>query len=448
TTAAADGDGARGFGPGGPGGPGFGGQPGALRLFNQQIGGQIGWLLPLAAAGLLAGLTATARRPRTDAARAWYLLWGGWLVTHAVVFSFASGILHPYYTSALAPGVAALVGPGVIVLWRAYRARWWLTWALPAALAGTAAVGVMLVSRSGQLPWLAPSIIAMTASGLVIVLIAWLIRRPFGRQLAVAGLTVALVGVLAGPSVWAVTPLRGSGMTANPQAGPSDSFGFGFGRGGPDGRGTQGGDGGPPAGPDGQGQAPGMPPFPLGIGAPPAGFQPPAGVMPPFQRGRGGDGNGPDGAGGMGGPGGPAGPGGRVSSEILDYLQAHRGSAEYLVAVNSSMAASPIILETRLPVIAMGGFSGGDPAPTADQLARLVADGRLRFVLLGGRGGPGGGPGGNSVSGERQAWVQKSCAVVDPSAYGAADTSADGGSQASFRGRSGEQLYDCSSALP
>ena len=35
----------------------------------------------------------------------------------------------------------------------------------------------------------------------------------------------------------------------------------------------------------------------------------------------------------------------------------------------------------------MGGFSGSDNAPTVSQLQQMVADGELKYVLLGGRGG-------------------------------------------------------------
>jgi hypothetical protein len=44
----------------------------------------------------------------------------------------------------------------------------------------------------------------------------------------------------------------------------------------------------------------------------------------------------------------------------------------------------------------MGGFSGSDPAPTLAQLREYVRSGQLRFVLVGGAGGPGGGFGGGS----------------------------------------------------
>ena len=49
-----------------------------------------------------------AHRPR----RAALLLWGGWLVVTGLVFSLMAGIFHAYYTVALAPAIAALVGIG------------------------------------------------------------------------------------------------------------------------------------------------------------------------------------------------------------------------------------------------------------------------------------------------------------------------------------------------
>ncbi|HEY4753053.1 MAG TPA: glycosyltransferase family 39 protein, partial [Candidatus Limnocylindrales bacterium] len=99
-------------GGGAGGGPSFSGLPGALRLFNDQLGGQIGWLLPMAVVGLVAGLASRVRAPRTDLARAGFLLWGLWLAVHAIVFSLMSGVIHSYYVVAMAPAVGALVGGG------------------------------------------------------------------------------------------------------------------------------------------------------------------------------------------------------------------------------------------------------------------------------------------------------------------------------------------------
>ena len=91
--------------------------PGLLRMFNDQFGGQIAWLLPASLVGLVVGLC-RGRGPAHRPTRAAYLLWGGWLVVHAVVFSLMSGIIHSYYAVAMAPAIAALVGAGAVELWR------------------------------------------------------------------------------------------------------------------------------------------------------------------------------------------------------------------------------------------------------------------------------------------------------------------------------------------
>src|SRR5450432_1548170 len=93
------------------------GPTGWNRLWQSEWGGQVAWLIPAALILLVAGLVITIRRPRTDRTRAAFLLWGGWLVVTGAVFSFADGIIHPYYSVALAPAVGALVGVGAVTMW-------------------------------------------------------------------------------------------------------------------------------------------------------------------------------------------------------------------------------------------------------------------------------------------------------------------------------------------
>ncbi|WP_234329915.1 hypothetical protein [Streptomyces viridochromogenes] len=61
-------------------------------LFNHTVGPQIAWFLPLAVLAVVTALIWRAREPRTDPLRAGFLLWGGWLVIHAVVFSVPTAI--------------------------------------------------------------------------------------------------------------------------------------------------------------------------------------------------------------------------------------------------------------------------------------------------------------------------------------------------------------------
>src|SRR5437868_7111486 len=74
-----------------------------------------------------------------------------------------------------------------------------------------------------------------------------------------------------------------------------------------------------------------------------------------------------------------------MDPRLIDYLNHHQRNATFLVATPSSMTADGIILATNKPVMAMGGFSGGDPILTTNQLASLVAKGTVRFFLIGTR---------------------------------------------------------------
>ena len=148
----------------GGGGPAASAARPAQRLFNAEIGGQITWLLP-------AALILLGRRPVVDApalrdrpaSRAALLLWGGWTVVSALVFSLMEGTFHAYYTVALAPGVAALVAIGAREAWRV-RDTWTGRGVLALATAVTAVWAWVLLGRSATfLPWLRWVVLAVGA---------------------------------------------------------------------------------------------------------------------------------------------------------------------------------------------------------------------------------------------------------------------------------------------
>jgi hypothetical protein len=60
------------------------------------------------------------------------------------------------------------------------------------------------------------------------------------------------------------------------------------------------------------------------------------------------------------------------------------------------MSSAPLALASGKSVMAIGGFTGSDPAPTLAQFQRYVAEGRISYYVSGGRGGGGGGFGGSS----------------------------------------------------
>jgi 4-amino-4-deoxy-L-arabinose transferase-like glycosyltransferase len=542
--------GAAGFGAGGSGGTGsgagnfadfahragggaggFGGQAGIGRMFASTLGGQISWLIPFAAIALIAAIVLIGRRPRTDLARAGVLVFGGWLLLEFVVLSFQQGTQHPYYTSAMAPPIAALTGIGVVALYQAYRRSDWWSLVLPAAIAITGGWAFVLLRRTpGWNAWLAWTVAGATVVAVLALAVGWLRsagatarvsrpggrgarnealatwqparrdegqvgwqptghgegqaaweptgrgteqadQQPGGRDEAVAGqqaggrsqdladeqasglpaamggrgagradrpvrgrgrlLALAgvagLIAVLAGPAAYAVTPLSQTISGSNPLAGPTagggaGGFGGGFagftGGTGRTGAGTYGGFG---TGRTGTGRTR------TGTGG--------TGATGAAGTGTQGTGTGTRG----GGAGlGLAGAGGATSSKLIDYLTAHRDGATWLVAVQGSSAAAAIILQTGgLPVMAMGGFRGTDPAPTLAQLEQYVTQGKLHYVLTGGGGLGGGGFGGRgggttSVT----SWVEQNCTAVPASAY---STATSGGTAFT----AAETLYHC-----
>ncbi len=214
------------------GGAGRGwGSTGLTRLFGSEMAGGIAWLIPAALLALLAGLWFTRRAPRTDRSRAALLLWGGWLLLTALVFSYMGGIIHPYYTVALAPAVGALVGTAAVQLWR-LRSNPAAAGVLSGGVALTAVTTYLLLSGSSWQPWLAPCVLVGGLLAAVGLFFAAHLTRWAASSVAVLGLVVLLSGTGAYTLATAATTHSG----AIPSAGPSSGFGrgggFGGGRGG------------------------------------------------------------------------------------------------------------------------------------------------------------------------------------------------------------------------
>jgi 4-amino-4-deoxy-L-arabinose transferase-like glycosyltransferase len=361
---------------GGQRGPGSGTES-ITRLFTQTIGGQISWLLPTAALLLIAGLAFRGRRPRTDLRRAAYVVWGGWLLVTGLVFSLMAGIFHEYYTVALAPAIAALVGMGACEAWD--RRTHWAGRGVLAAAAGTAAgMGFWLLGRTTAYGgWLRWSVLVVGFAAALLLLLTDRLPR-FATAVTVGG---AVAAALAGPTAYAVTtvttPHTGSIVTAGPNTGGPG----GMGRGGVPGGGMP--RGGFPGGAPG-GLAGGMP-----GGMPPGGF--------------------PGGSGQTGGRAGANGMGGLLnastpSAEVVAALRAEASSYRWAAATVGSQNAAGLQLGSGEPVMPIGGFNGSDPSPTLDEFKGYVASGDIHYFMGGGgfRGQNGGGNSGNEIS----SWVQ------------------------------------------
>ncbi|MBW8702329.1 hypothetical protein MBT84_22230 [Streptomyces sp. MBT84] len=403
---------------GGMGG-GSGGQWGTTgwdRMFNSEIGGQISWLLPAALILFVAGLVLTRKAGRTDLARGSFLAWGGSLLMTVVVFSYMAGIFHQYYTVALAPYVAALVGVGVTVLWEE-RSRTWASLTLAAAATATAAWGYVLLDRTPDyLPWLKWFVLVgglTGALGLIFV-------TRLGRQLALAAVGLSFVTSIAGPTAYTLSTVNQGHTGSIVTAGPAGASRVG----GPGGGGLRGGFGGLPGqsrqngngeaqgrnGGRGFGQGGGFGGFP-GAGMPGGNGQ--NGPTPQGNQ-QGGFPGGGTGEGGMRGGRGPGGllDGANVGSEAKKLLENDAGNYTWVAASIGSQNAASYQLATGHAVMAIGGFNGSDPAPTLAQFQKYVAQGRIHYFIAGGGfggGGFGGGDrtGGSDAGSQISSWVEK-----------------------------------------
>lgn len=372
------------------------GETGLLRLFGSEMAREASWLLPAALLLLGVLLVRTRRSPRTDPTRAAALLWGGWLVVTGLTFSLMAGIIHSYYTVALAPAVAALVGIGGATLW---RDRGSLTARLSlAAVVAVTAVWSFTLLPSDWLGWLRWTVLVVGL--LAAAALTGVHRMP--RVAAVGVLTAALLAGAGGTAAWAVATAGTAHSGAIPSSGP-EGFGMGSGgRGGPGG-GGQGGPGGMPGGmrggPNGgQGGPGGMP----GGGTTQNGTtqngttQNGTGQNGTAQNGTGQNGTaqnggtGPGGAGPAGGGGGGGGRGGgpggilsapTPSSQVTALIQQDSGTFTWAAAAVSSMQAAGYQLAADAPVLAVGGFNGTDPYPTLQQFQEMVAEKRIHWFV-------------------------------------------------------------------
>ncbi|HEY1777027.1 MAG TPA: glycosyltransferase family 39 protein [Solirubrobacteraceae bacterium] len=191
----------------------FAGARGPLRIFGDALGDQAGWDVPFALAGLLA--LALAIRRRRDRCTAALLVLGGWMVAELVVLDFSNGIVHPYYASALAPGLAAMVGAGAATLWtlmrraRGRQAIAALVLAV-AAIGGTLAVQLLLIAREGEPLWWRIPLVALSIAAVIALLFA---RSRRGWVLAFAVAFVLVAPAAYSTSVW-LAPVNGTFPTA------------------------------------------------------------------------------------------------------------------------------------------------------------------------------------------------------------------------------------------
>lgn len=299
------------------------GTPGWPRLLNRHLGSQIAWLLPFALVGIVVGW---AGRPRLRQAREQQaiVLWGGWLLTGAAVFSFAE-FFHTYYLTMIAPPIAALAGIAAAALWQHFRAGGRGALLLPVALLLTAGLQAYLLRPYPEWSARLTPLVRGGAGALALMLTvgrfiprvrAWSLRGWLSAALAGSAGAVVL---LAAPAVWSAGTVLESTNATLPRA---------------------------------------IPPGAQATSSP-GGLPPPANRPPRMA----------------------------VEPALVIYLERNQGNATFLAATVNAQAAAPLIIATGKPVMALGGFSGNDPILTVEGLRARIEAGEVRYFLLGGGGG-------------------------------------------------------------
>jgi 4-amino-4-deoxy-L-arabinose transferase-like glycosyltransferase len=383
-------------GPGGGGGASFSGSTGPFRLFNDLMGGQASWLLPAALITLVAGLWWTRRAPRTDRTRAALLVWGGWLLVTGAVFSFSSGVIHTYYTVALAPAIAALVAIGAVLAWRE-RGQLAARVLMAGGVAASAGWAIVLLGRTSSWePWLIPVIAVSGIAAVAALLVPAELWTRIGIGIAPAHVgrvaaTLAAVACLSGPLAYTVQTLSTAHTGSLPTAGPSSATTAGFGGGGfgraGGGFGRAGGGFGRAGGGFGGGGLPGGSTSRSGL---PGGGTARTGLPSGFPGGSGGLGA----AGGFGGGGG-AGGGGTANATLVKALEKDAGSYRWVAATDGSQSAATLELASGGdPVMAIGGFNGEGGHLSLAQFEKYVKAGDIHYYIVSGGGFGGVGAGG------------------------------------------------------
>jgi 4-amino-4-deoxy-L-arabinose transferase-like glycosyltransferase/putative flippase GtrA len=379
------------------------GTPGPLRIFTGSLGGQIAWLLPLAMLGAVALIKKRRPHLQKDQQQRQSLVLWGAWLLTMGIFFSVSARFQPYYMTVMAPALCALFGIGLVVMWQDYRQ-----------------------SPNDWRSWLLPLAFIATAAEQVYILTSyptwgqWLIPLIVVLCALAAGILL-LVRIIPrmrakASSMRIIMPVLSAGILTLLVA-------------------------------------------PTVWAIIPIAQKSAQALAGPSQTTRG--------FGGGNFRGGNWNESSAADPTLIHYLEVNQGHAKFLVATLNSMTADGIILATNEPVMAMGGFMGGDQILTTSQLATLVANGTVRFFLInvpqqstrqqngdfsnrfgnfgsraggfGGFGGFGGGFGNGQSN--LTTWVTQHCSTVPAKQWQSTSTSSSTGTGFGMRGAN--QLYDC-----
>ena len=415
-------------GMGGGGGINSGGSVGVLRIFQNDLAGDIAWLLIFALIGIFAWVRKSRAFSIEGIGEAGSLGDKGltliamllWLIPGLLYFSFTSGFWHDYYIATIAPPLAALTGIGAAGMYREYVSGSRAGWLLVIAVLVTGILqAVFLSSDTGFAGSLVPFILAGTiaCAGSLALMKVRNVGILENHRFPIAAVAIAILFIA--PLVWSCTLIPDGNSGNLPTAALAGGSRGGIGDGGPASPGM----GGPgntgifgPGNSSVAGNRDGLQEPPMarnGTGLLDRGITSRSGMetgapgftaMGEFPGNQTADGSamngGPDDRGGS-----------RVStSRLAEYLIAHTTGETWILAVPSSHDGADLIIQTGKPVMCIGGFTGSDQFLNITMLRRYIDEGKVRY-FLGSGSDDGGGMGGSGNSG-LFSWVSGHCTAV------------------------------------
>ncbi|WP_434305812.1 glycosyltransferase family 39 protein [Clostridium botulinum] len=335
---------------GGMGGT-FGGQEVAsiARLFsNNSLSDQIIWLFPLALFGFIAAAIKEKLNKTFDNKRKLSLvLWSMWLLPEFIYFSFTKGLFHPYYLTMLAPPIAALAGVGIVSMWELYNEEGWKSWILPVALITDGLTQILILSYYYNISNTAKILTTIVA---VLCIVSSII-------LAIVNLRKNKKDILKFKNIKfkkSLVTIALMGLLITPLVCSATTI---F--------------------------------YPMSGTFPSAGLS----LITSKQKDDSNVGNLNSG-----------------NTKLIEFLKSHKTNEKYILVTSSTNGyASDIIINTGESVMALGGFFGTDKVITLDEFKKLVNNGEVRYVMVGGMGG-------NSSS-DIMNWVKENGKVVSESKW-------------------------------
>ncbi|EKQ56841.1 MULTISPECIES: glycosyltransferase family 39 protein [unclassified Clostridium] len=373
--------------PAGRNGMGNNSKTGITRLFTyNNLSDQISWLLPFAIIGaIIAAIEEKVRLLRFDNKRKLsLLLWFTWLLPEFIYFSFSKNVTHTYYLTTMAPSIAALTGIGLSTMWKLYNEVNLKRWLLPAAFIVNGLIEILILSPNYKTS--NGYRITLIATGILCIgaSIVLIINAVIRRKISIQP-----EKTLGRKLNIILTSIAFIGILTAPVVWSSTTL---F--------------------------------YPMNGSSPAAGLELASG-----RQNR----NSNDSS----------------DTKLIQFLENNKQNEKYLVAVPSAMTyASDLILKTGEPIMTIGGFSGSDQIISLEEFRQLVADGSIRYALVGSQGRMGGGFGGSNSNSRITNWITENGKLVPDSEWKDSTTSDEQNNNQRFGGFGGEagsaKLYDLS----